>query len=156
MLKGSQTIAFALTLTSLFVGISTNIAYAKQNAQDGTYVNNEPSPERRPKRCFKNGVVIPCAYRPAPPISITNLELNNVTNDVAIKKLEALKASGQASSDDYILLGYFYGLENKYDQSKANYLTALKLATNNARKNIIQQELKKLRAATSEVKPVEK
>jgi|GEM_PF-3091425 len=34
MLKGSQIIALALTLTSLLVGISTEIAYAKQSTGD--------------------------------------------------------------------------------------------------------------------------
>lgn len=152
MLKGSQTIAFALTLTSLFAGISTNIAYAKQNAEAETYVNNESDPERRPKPCYKNDVIFPCPKRPGLPIPITRSELNDVTSAVAIEKLEALKASGKATNDDYILLGYFYSLEKKYDLSEANYLTALKLATDDGRKAIIQQELKKIRAAMGEVK----
>jgi predicted nucleic acid-binding Zn finger protein len=42
-------------------------------------------------------------------------------------------------------LGYFYSLEKKYDKSEANYLTALKLATDDGRKAIIEQELKKIR-----------
>ncbi|MBW4571224.1 MAG: hypothetical protein KME31_25380 [Tolypothrix carrinoi HA7290-LM1] len=45
-------------------------------------------------------------------------------------------------------MGYFYSLEKKYDKSEANYLTALKLATDDGRKAIIEQELEKLRAAT--------
>ncbi|NMG19207.1 hypothetical protein [Brasilonema bromeliae] len=151
MLKGSHTIAFALTLTSLFLVINTNIAYAKQNPERGTYVINEPEPgdapglPRPPRPCSRPGGTFPCTRRPAPPIPIIDLELNDVTNDVAIKKLEALKASGKATNDDYILLGYFYSLEKKYDLSEANYLKALELATDDGRKAIIQQELKKVR-----------
>ena len=81
---------------------------------------------------------------------ITRPELNNVTSAVAIKKLEALKTSGQATNDDYLLLGYFYSLEKKYDLSEANYLKALELATDDARKAIIEQELEKVRAAMRE------
>ena len=45
-----------------------------------------------------------------------------------------------------MLLGYFYGLEKKYDQSEINYLKALKLTTDEKKQAIIEQELKKLRA----------
>lgn len=155
MLKGSQTIAFTLGLTSIFAAISTSVAYAKPTAEHAVPVINES--EGRPPRtiCISaSGKRYPCAQRPSPPIPITDLELNNVTNDVAIKKLEALKASGKATSDDYVLLGYFYSLEKKYDLSEANYLTALKLTTDDARKDIIKQELEKLRAATLQVIPV--
>lgn len=164
MLKGSRIIAFALTLSSLFVVISTNIAHAKQNPERGIYVIDEPESgdkpgipkPKPPKPCSRPGGFFPCTNRPAPPIAITRSELNEVTNAVAIEKLEALKSSGQATNDDYVLLGYFYSLEKKYDQSEANYLKALELATDNPRKDIIQKELEKLRAATFEVKPVEK
>ncbi|MBW4628074.1 MAG: hypothetical protein KME49_21820 [Brasilonema octagenarum HA4186-MV1] len=42
-------------------------------------------------------------------------------------------------------MGYFYSLEKKYDKSEANYLKALELATDDGRKAIIKQELKKVR-----------
>lgn len=151
MLKSSQTIAFALTLTSLFAGISTNFANAKQSTESAAPVTDEPQVYEKPPRpiCISSdGKKYPCPQRPAPPIPITRPELNEVTNAVAIEKLEALKSSGQATNDDYILLGYFYSLEKKYDKSEANYLTALKLATDDGRKAIIEQELKKIRDVT--------
>ncbi len=73
-------------------------------------------------------------------------DLNNLTNADAIKTLEEWIASEQATEDDYMLLGYFYGLEKKYDQSEINYLKALKLTTDEKKQAIIEQELKKLRA----------
>lgn len=155
MFKGSQTTAFILGLTSLLMLITTGISSAKQTVELALPVINEP--ERKPPRktcTSSSGQKYYCGERPSPPIPITDLELNNVTNEVAIKKLEALKASGNATSDDYVLLGYFYSLEKKYDLSEANYLTALKLATDDDRKDIIKQELEKLRAATPQVIPV--
>ncbi len=80
--------------------------------------------------------------------------LNTPPITVEIEKLESLKSSGQAIGNDYLLLGYFYSLEKKYDLSKTNYLTALKLATDDGRKAIIQQELEKLSAVTPQVIPV--
>ena len=142
MLKGSQTLAFTLGLASVIVPIITNVAYARQTAKLAVPVINEP--EKKPICIAPNGKRYPCAQRPAP-IEITRFELLKVTSTIAIEKLEALKASGQANSDDYLLLGYFYSLEKKYDQSEANYLTALKFATDDARKAIIEQELKKIR-----------
>ena len=152
MIKSSRIIAFAFGLTSMLVAISTTIAYAKQTDELTVPVINEPEQKPLRKICISsNGKRYPCAQRPSP-IPITDLELNNVTNEVAIEKLEALKTLGQATNDDYILLGYFYSLEQKYDQSEANYLTALELATDDSRKAIIEQELKKTRAAMGEVK----
>lgn len=146
MLKGSQITAFTLALTSFFVAISTSVAYAKQTTEPAVPVRNEPEQRRpRPICISSDGKRYPCPQRPSPPIPITLPELNEVTNAVAIEKLQALKASGKATSDDYILLGYFYSLEKKYDLSEANYLTALKLATDDGRKAIIEQELKKIR-----------
>jgi hypothetical protein len=80
---------------------------------------------------------IPCPWLHAPEILNTQPELNNITSAVAIEKLEELKTSGQATKDDYPLLGYFYTLENKYDQSKAN--TLLDFPTDDARKATIEQ-----------------
>ena len=161
MLKGSEITAFALTLTSVFVAITINVADAEQTAQGAASVINEselgnPKPlEPRcnnPKKCpiCPPKGCTPISPRPAPPIPITRPELINVTSTVAIEKLEALKSSGQATNDDYILLGYFYSLEKKYDLSEANYLKALELATDVGRKAIIEQELKKIRAVMRE------
>ncbi|MGI2904550.1 hypothetical protein [Tolypothrix sp. VBCCA 56010] len=154
MLKNSQITAFALTLTSLFVAITTNVADAGQTTEGAASIINQSgqgNPEPLEKPCNKPKICpictgSGCVFPPQrPPIPITRSELNEVTNAVAIEKLEALKASGQATNDDYILLGYFYSLEKKYDKSEANYLTALKLATDDGRKAIIEQELKKVR-----------
>jgi len=164
MLKGSQITALALTLASLLVGISTEIAYAKQSTGHTVDVVEgsgetpsegkcTPAPGKTCPVINPKGNTHPSnANGSGAPIQITRPELINVTNAVAIEKLEALKASGKATNDDYILLGYFYSLEKKYDLSEANYLTALKLATDDGRKAIIQQELKKIRAAMGEVK----
>lgn len=155
MLKGLQITALALTLASLVVGISTEIAYGKQSTGHTVDSGDTPSDGRCIPKPHKPCPVInptgdtPPSHREVPaPITITRPELINVTSTVAIEKLEALKSSGQATNDDYILLGYFYSLEKKYDKSEANYLTALKLATDDGRKAIIEQELEKLRAAT--------
>jgi len=154
MLKSSQITAFALTLTSLFVGISTEIAFAKQSTESAAPVTDESERTSQARckprpgyRCpiIGGGGNTPPSHRPGPPIVITRPELNDVTNAVAIEKLEALKSSGQATSDDYLLLGYFYSLEKKYDLSEANYLKALELATNDGRKAIIKQELQQVR-----------
>lgn len=85
--------------------------------------------------------------------SEANTFLDFPTDDarkVIIEQLEVSKTSAQPTNDDYPLLGYFYSLEKKYDLSEANYLTALKLATDDGRKAIIEQELKKVRDVTRE------
>lgn len=151
MLKGSKIIAFTFFLTLLFVVISTNVAYSQQTAERGVSINNESEVILK-KRCpiITPWGTIPCSHRgPAPEILNTRPELNGVTSAVAIEKLEALKASGQATGDDYLLLGYFYSLERKYDLSEANYLKALQLATDTERKAIAEQGLKDVRAATA-------
>lgn len=165
MLKGLQITALALTLASFVVIISTEIAYAKQSTGNTVDIVGD-SKGTAERRCTP-GPRTACPVKnpkgdtpgspvdkttPTPPIPITRPELIDVTSTVAIEKLEALKALGQATNDDYILLGYFYSLEKKYDLSEANYLTALKLATDDGRKAIIEQELKKVRAAMGEVK----
>jgi hypothetical protein len=162
MLKGSQITALALTLASLLVGISTEIAYAKQSTGHTVDVVEGSGETPSDRRCIrKPGKPCPVINPPGntppsnvngsgAPIQITRPELNDVTSAVAIEKLEALKSSGQATNDDYILLGYFYSLEKKYDLSEANYLKALELATDVGRKAIIEQELKKIRAVMRE------
>jgi hypothetical protein len=158
MLKGLQITALALTLASLLVGISTEIANAKQSTGYTVDSGDTPSDKRctrKPCPVTNSGGNTPGSHRGVPAsIVITRPELNNVTNEVAIKKLKALKSTGQATSDDYLLLGYFYSLEKKYDLSEANYLTALKLATDDARKDIIKQQLEKLPASTPQLIPV--
>jgi hypothetical protein len=153
MLKSSQITAFVLTLTSLFVAITISIANAKQSV--GNVVPTTDEPLRRPPSniCIGPKGPIRCPDRG---ISIqeiileTRPELNDVTSAVAIKQLEALRSSKKATNDDYILLGYFYSLEKKYDQSKAYYLEALELATDEAKKDLIEQELEKLRPVMRE------
>lgn len=148
MLKSSQITAFVLALASLFVAINTNIANAKQSV--GNVLPTTDEPLRRPPSNICRGPKGPIRC-PDREISIqqiileTRPELNDVTSAVAIKQLEALRSSGKATNDDYLLLGYFYSLEKKYDQSEANYLKALELATDDGRKAIIEQELKKIR-----------
>lgn len=72
MLKGSQTIAFALTLTLLFVAISTNIAYSKQNAERGTYVHNKSERVKlEPQEPTLNARCKPKPNKPCPIISPT-------------------------------------------------------------------------------------
>lgn len=180
MFKGLYFRRLILALLSLTVVINTNVAYSKQSAEGAVPVIKQ-SKTRKPKpqpksQCKKNrnqcNVISPQGNTPAsqdpptsisigcpgnpPPIPITRPELKNVTCAVAINKLEALKASGKATSDDYLLLGYFYNLEEKYDKSQANYFTAFELTTNDAKKAIIEQELQKIDAATLKVKPVDK
>lgn len=158
MLKGSRITALILTLMPLFATINTSVARSQQTAEGVAPVINKskggkPKPPCKPKpNCT---VISPTGNTPnspldkttpTPPIPITRPELNNVTSAVAIEKLEALIASGQATNDDYILLGFFYRLEKKYDLSRVNYLKALELATDDARKVIIEQEINKLPA----------
>lgn len=167
MFKSLHLRRLILALLSLIVVINSNVAYSNQSAEGAVPVikqSKRRKPKPRPKpQCKKNrnqcdvissqgntpdsliSLPIGCPGNP-PPIPITRPELKNVTCAVAIKKLEALKASGKASSDDYLLLGYFYSLEEKYDKSQANYFTAFELTTNDAKKAIIEHELQKIDA----------
>lgn len=160
MLRNSNARAIVIILISLSVGISVNIANAKQPIGDTLPATDEPLQRppsnicigpRGPYKCPRRGITIQQQI-----ILETRPELNDVTSAVAIKQLEALRSSGKATNDDYILLGYFYSLEKKYNQSRAYYLEALELATDEAKKDFIKQELEKLPTATFEVKPVDK
>lgn len=156
MLKGSQITAFTFLLTSLFVAISTNVAYAGQTAEGAASIINESeleNPKPLERKCPAGQKCPPCNHKGCtpppllpPPIEITRPELINVTSTVAIEKLEALKASGQATGDDYLLLGYFYSLEGQYDLSEVNYLKASELATDTEKKAIAELELQEVRA----------
>ncbi|MBD2774391.1 hypothetical protein [Iningainema tapete] len=156
MLKGSQITAFALTLASAFVAITINVADAAQTGVGAASIINESelgNPEPLERRCPNPKKCPPCPPKGCtppshrPPIEITRPELINVTSTVAIEKLEALKTSGQATGDDYLLLGYFYSLEGQYDLSEVNYLKASELATDTDKKALAEQELKEIRAA---------
>lgn len=159
MLRSSNIRAIVLIMISLSVGISVNIANAKQPVGDTLPATDEPLQRppsnicigpRGPYKCPRRGITI------LQIILQTRPELNEVTSAVAIKQLEALKSSGKVTNDDYILLGHFYSLEKKYNQSRAYYLEALELATDEDKKDFIKQELEKLPNPSFELKPVEK
>ncbi|BAZ15829.1 tetratricopeptide domain-containing protein [Calothrix sp. NIES-4071] len=157
MLKGSQITALTLFLVSTLITINTSVAYSKP-----PNYNSEPA-ERRCLIYTPSGT-IQCPRRGGADdipsfiseILKTREELDGLTIDDAIKKLEAPKYIRKVTIDDYILLGYFYSLEEKYNQSRAYYLKALELETDDARKDAVKKELEKLPNATFEVKPVEK
>lgn len=157
MLKGSQIKVLTLFFVSILATIYTSVAYSKP--PNG---NSEPA-ERRCLIYTSSGTIqcprldgeddIPSFISE---ILKTREELDGLTIAAAIKKLEAPKRIRKVTIDDCILLGYFYSLEEKYNQSRAYYLKALQLETDDARKDAIKKELEKLPNTTFEVKPVEK
>lgn len=157
MLKGSQITALTLFLVSTLVTINTSVAYSKPP-------NYNPEPAERRCLIYTPTGTIQCPRRGGEDdipsfiskILKTREELDGLTIDEAIKKLEAPKYTRRKTIDNYILLGYLYSLEEKYNQSRAYYFQALQLETDDARKDAIKKELEKLPNTTFEVKPVEK
>ncbi|MCC5644303.1 tetratricopeptide repeat protein [Nostoc sp. CHAB 5824] len=72
----------------------------------------------------------------------------NLPPDEQIARLENLISQGKATGDDYLLRGYFYGLQKNYPQSESSYRQGLQRATDINQQAIAQKGLAEVFAAT--------